>query len=410
MNARLIKTEADHAAALARIDAIFEARPGTPEGDELELLVHLVEEYEAARHPIDPPDPIEAIKFRMEQGGLKQVDLVSMIGNKSKVSEVLSGKRPLSLAMIRRLHKELGIPAHVLIRETGQTLSVVYEGVNWNDFPIAQMVKRQWFPGFRGRTGDLLERAEETLGPLLFPGGQDCRNNAMAARQRVRNGSVHDDHALWAWQARVRQLAESLELGAYDPKGMSAAFIRLVLSLSPLEDGPIQARRLLAKSGVGMVVLDYLPGTHLDGAAMLRTDGHPVVALTLRHDRLDNFWFTLAHELAHVVLHLSKGDTSAFMDDLENPSAKSDKEREADVLAKDCLIPAADWAQVKGLPMPTDAKIHELAVRTHIHPAIVAGRIRFERHNYTILNHLVGQRVVRRLFPAFKAGEAHDES
>ena len=102
MNAKLIKNEADHAAALARIEDIFDALPGTPEGDELELLVHLIDEYEAAHHAIEPPDPIEAIKFRMEQGGLKQADLVPFIGNKSKVSEVLNRKRPLSLAMIRR--------------------------------------------------------------------------------------------------------------------------------------------------------------------------------------------------------------------------------------------------------------------------------------------------------------------
>lgn len=406
MNVRLIKTDAEHAAALARIEMIFDARPGTPDGDELELLVHLVEGYEAAHHSIDPPDPIEAIKFRMEQGGLKQVDLVPFIGNKSKVSEVLSGKRPLSLAMIRNLHKGLGIPAHVLIREPGKMLSPLYEGVNWNDFPIAEMVKRQWFPGFRGRTGDLIERAEETLGPLLFPGGQDCRERPLAARQRVRNGSAHDDHALWAWQARVRELAESLTLGPYDPEAMSAELIRSVMGLSRLDDGPIQARRLLAESGVGMIILHYLPGTHLDGAAMLRADGHPVVALTLRHDRLDNFWFTLAHELAHVVLHLSKGDASTFMDDLERQSSGNDKERDADALAKESLIPAEAWEQANVLQMPTEVKIRELAIRTHIHPAIVAGRIRFERHNYRIFNHVVGQRVVRRLFPAYKSGVA----
>ncbi len=130
MNAKLIKNEADHGAALARIEKIFNARPGTPKGHELELLVHLVEAYEAAHHPIEPPDPIEAIKFRMEQSGLRQADLVPFIGNKSKVSEVLNRKRPLSLAMIRALHKGLGIPARVLIEEPGTALSPVYEGID----------------------------------------------------------------------------------------------------------------------------------------------------------------------------------------------------------------------------------------------------------------------------------------
>lgn len=119
MNVRLIKTKADHEAALKRIDEMFDARPGTVEGDELELLIRLVEEFEAERYPIAMPDPIDALKFRMEQQGLKQADLVPYIGNKSKVSEVLNRKRPLSLAMIRRLHNELGIPAEVLVQEPG---------------------------------------------------------------------------------------------------------------------------------------------------------------------------------------------------------------------------------------------------------------------------------------------------
>lgn len=124
MNIRLIKTNRDHKAALKRIDEIFDARPGTAEYDELELLLHLVEEFEAAQYPIAMPDPIDAIKFRMEQQGLKQTDLVPYIGNKSKVSEVLNRKRPLSLSMIRKLHKGLGIPAEVLVQEPGKRTHV----------------------------------------------------------------------------------------------------------------------------------------------------------------------------------------------------------------------------------------------------------------------------------------------
>jgi HTH-type transcriptional regulator/antitoxin HigA len=321
------------------------------------------------------------------------------------VSEVLSGKRPLSLAMIRALHKGLGVPAHVLIQESGKALSPVYEGVNWREFPLAEMLKRQWFPGFKGRANDLREKAEEVLGPLLFPGGRDCREREMAARQHIRRGSTYDGHALWAWQARVLQLADAQQLGAYDANAMTPDLIRSVVCLSGLDDGPVQARRLLARTGVGMVILHYLPGTHLDGAAMLRHDGHPVVAVTLRHDRLDNFWFTLAHELAHVVLHLAKGDTSTFMDDLEAQPSSDTQEKEADSLAANSLIPAEEWKRSRVIQTPADENIRDLAVRTRVHPAIVAGRIRFECRNYKILNHLVGRRAVRRLFPAYRAGE-----
>ena len=113
---KVIKTERDHKRALERVDELFAAKPGTPEGDELELWLLLIEKYEEEVFPVDLPDPIEAIRFRMDQANLKQKDLVPMIGSKSKVSEILAGKRDLSLAMIRKLVDELGIPAGVLLR------------------------------------------------------------------------------------------------------------------------------------------------------------------------------------------------------------------------------------------------------------------------------------------------------
>lgn len=99
------------------MEEIFHSEPGTPEFDEMELLVSLVERYEDEKYPIEAPDPISAIKFRMEQQGLKNKDLIPYIGNKSKVSEVLSGKRSLSLNMIRKLHDGLDIPLESLIKE-----------------------------------------------------------------------------------------------------------------------------------------------------------------------------------------------------------------------------------------------------------------------------------------------------
>lgn len=119
---KLIKTEADYEAALARIEEVFAAHPGTPEGDELELLTLLVERYEEQEFPVALPDPVTAIRFRMEQEGLKQKDLAPFIGSQSKVSEVLSGQRSLSLAMIRNLICGLGIPAEVLLQKPGGPL------------------------------------------------------------------------------------------------------------------------------------------------------------------------------------------------------------------------------------------------------------------------------------------------
>ena len=122
MKPKLVKNEADYKTTLARIEEIFNAKLGSPEGDELDLLVTLVELYEEKAYRINLPDPITAIRFRMEQQGLKAKDMVPYIGSAPKVSEVLSGKRRLSLTMIRNLVNGLGIPAEVLLQELGAKL------------------------------------------------------------------------------------------------------------------------------------------------------------------------------------------------------------------------------------------------------------------------------------------------
>ena len=120
MKPRMIKTDEDYETALARVEQIFSARPGTPTGDELELLLLLIENYEDQAFPMELPDPVAAIRFRMEQQDLVPKDLVPFIGSKSKVSEVLAGKRSLSLSMIRKLTVGLGIPAVVLLQEPNE--------------------------------------------------------------------------------------------------------------------------------------------------------------------------------------------------------------------------------------------------------------------------------------------------
>ncbi len=120
MDIRPIHTEEDCKAALKEISTLMDSDPyaGTPEGDRLDILATLVKAYEAKHVPIAAPDPVEAIKFRMEQSGLSVKDMEPLIGKSNRVYEVLNRKRPLTLAMIRRLHRKLGIPAEVLIAET----------------------------------------------------------------------------------------------------------------------------------------------------------------------------------------------------------------------------------------------------------------------------------------------------
>jgi len=114
MKIRPIRTQEDYEAALARIEEIFDAEPDTPDGDELEILASLVETYEEKNYPVGLPDPIEAIKIRMEDLGLNRKDLESAIGSKGRVSEILNRKRPLTLPMVQRLSEKLGLATEVL--------------------------------------------------------------------------------------------------------------------------------------------------------------------------------------------------------------------------------------------------------------------------------------------------------
>ena len=113
---KIIKCESDYTEALGRLSSLMDAVPGSPEEDDLELLSLVIEKYEEEHFPIDLPDPVEAIKFRMEQQGLTRRDLEQIIGTRTRIAEVLNRKRGLSIGMIRRLHERLGIPAEVLIR------------------------------------------------------------------------------------------------------------------------------------------------------------------------------------------------------------------------------------------------------------------------------------------------------
>jgi len=397
MTPKLIKTEADYEAALGRIEALFDAKLGTSEGDELDLLVTLVELYEEKAFPIGLPNPIDAIKFRMEQQGLKGKDLVPYIGSPSKVSEVLSGKRPLSLTMIRNLVNGLGVPAEVLLQEGDAKLpsdTVLQKG---QYFPIAEMVKRGWFAGFQGTIEEAKNQLEDLLNGFVGKLGANRLIPAMN-RQHVRNGSEQDEYALMAWRIRVASVALEEALPVYKPKTVTPDFLRELAHLSYLDSGPLLAREFLNKSGIHLLCEPHLPKTHLDGAALKLPDGSPLVALTLRYDRLDNFWFTLFHELAHVALHLDQEGVDAFFDDLSSNGKKDECEKEADKLAAESLIPESEWEAAQLDSTSLASRVCDFAEKLRISPAIPAGRVRYEASDYKVFKELIGSGKVRAMF------------
>jgi HTH-type transcriptional regulator / antitoxin HigA len=396
-----IRTEKDYEAALLRIESLMDAEAETPEADELEVLATLVELYEEKHFPIDWPDPIAAIRFRMEQAGLTARDLIPLLGSRAKVSEVLSGKRSLTLQMIRALHEHLGIPAEVLLQQPGASLPDIPLDLDWSRFPLTAMAKLGWIKKSRNQKDnaekvmrELMERAGgiNVLPPALYKKNDGARRNAKM-----------NPYALKAWcyqllaEAREKRLLEVYREGA-----VTQAIAREMVGLSWSQAGPKLAQEFLGKYGIHVIYLPHLPRTHLDGAALMLQDGTPVIGLTLRYDRLDNFWFCLCHELAHVVLHLHKSTRDGFIDDLslgEVEGSEGDaRELEADAWAQEVLIPSEAWDSSSILAQPTPAAVTEFAHRLGIHPAIVAGRVRRELQNYRLLTHYVGSGEVRRYF------------
>lgn len=388
MNIKVIKSGNDYAQAMVRLTALMALDPkdGSKEDNELELLALVIEDYERKIVPPVTPDPIEAILFRMDQMKLARKDLEPYIGSTSKVSEVLSRKRPLSLPMIRRLHNGLDIPADVLIGgETGTKVVGEEPEMDYAKWPLKEMLARKCFGDFSGNAQRLKDYAEDLV--LKFMQGLLPKQTAPAflrAPLHQRGTRDADEYALLAWRLCVIKKARTNPAPRDYKKGViTAKWLKDLARLSAFDDGPRLAREQLGMAGITLVVEPHFKGTYLDGAAML-DEGRPIVAMTLRHDRLDNFWFVLMHELAHVAKHLDAANP-LFTDDLDSPDEQDRKEREADDMAGEALIPQAAWEKSAARTSHLTKDVVALAEKLGVHPAIVAGRVRHETKNYRIL-------------------------
>lgn len=391
---KLIKTARDHSQALKELERLMLLDPlaESVDSEKIELLGFLIETYENQKFPISPPTPVEAIRFRMEQGNLRQADLVPFIGSKSRVSEVLSGKRELTLTMVRKLHEGLGIPLKSLVQDEPAELP---PRIETEQYPVKEMFLRGFFSAaFGSDWSEAKDRAEEML-QQFFKGRQNEPIGALN-RQTTSKKSKVDLDALHAWRCRVLDLAASLNLPKYDQEVLSDALIDQLKALSQLSDGPLLVRKRLGEVGIALILEMQLPGTHLDGAAMWHPNGFPVIALTLRYDRLDNFWFTLFHELGHVCRHLGSNPGEGFLDTDIDSVSENEIEREADQFALNAFITEEQWDRLGSLGFAHEIK--SAAKRLAIHPAIIAGRLRREAGDYRKHRTLIGQGAVKKLF------------
>lgn len=396
---KLIKSQEDYEIALFSLDELMDKDElSESERNRLELLAHLIEEYENVKFPYSSPDPVEAIKFRMEQAGLKQKDLIPFIGDKSQVSLVINNKKPLTLSMIRALHVGLEIPLDSLILKEQKRLVPEVKGVDWNLFPITKMYNQNkdvYFPGINASLKAIKDDIERYIKDLFEPYKDIVFANNLF-RRNSRLSEKYDKYALIAWLSAICRLADQTEHNYEFEIGKKELILSQLRMISTFDEGPKLAKEFLRKVGIRLVVLKHLPKTYLDGVS-LELHNKPVIGMTLRYDRVDYFWFTLFHELGHVFQHLNNNEESTILDNLD-VEANSDIEKQADKFAVDYLMPESEIDEAGLLEDYSTERIIEFAYQKQIHPAIVAGRIRKRKENYYILNPLVGHGEVRKQF------------
>ena len=323
--------------------------------------------------------------------GMSQTDLAERLGMKAQQIQryEASNYAGANLERLINISKVLNVHIIGLFEREDASKGVVFswgdvDDVVWRQFPAREMAKRGWFD--MPRKADVYERARDYFMRVAGPQFASAYH-----RKKMHSDSRPNEYALLAWQARILERARELvEIHAPPEFVQDDRWIADLAALTSRSDGPKRAQALLLSKGIVLTTERHLSGTYLDGGAMLDRDGRPVIGLTLRYDRLDNFWFVLFHELGHVFMHLMDGVRYDFFD--EEGTTENDKiEREADQFALDSLIPEGKWDECLSRFALSEEAVQIDAKNLGIAASIIAGRIRKERSDYLILTSLVGQ-------------------
>lgn len=259
-----------------------------------------------------------------------------------------------------------------------------------------EMVRRKWFQP--GSIKDKVAERGEALFDFLF--GRCASRPAFAmfkGRRISAQRDLFEEISTMAWIAHVTDTAQSQPCKVpFKASNISDEFVHRLVRLSVRNDGPKQALEAVRGIGINVVIEGGLPGMSVDGASFHTRGVGPILTMTLRYDRLDNFWFTLLHELGHIALHLADPSDDVFIDSMEDgQNIDQEAEAEADAFAKDGLIPRDTWLRSDARRLGSESSVVTLAKQLGIHTAIVAGRIRYERKEFRIFNDLVGVGDVR---------------
>jgi HTH-type transcriptional regulator/antitoxin HigA len=372
------------------------------------VLVSMLEGYERVR---SGEFSAFAESWRAEPGviliiariarGLSQAELATQLGMREQQLQRYESERyrSISLQNFRRVAAVLNVEVRAVIEtpESNPLSSSKFTIAHQPDIPDDQLKviiehakESQWFDIPRTPTDQVrvvLEYISESHARFGSPG---------LLRTGLKSLDLRQDALLAAWRARVIQRAESSTAEVKTTfDHLDISWLKELIQLSALPNGAVRAVRLVIDKGIFVVIEPQLKGLKLDGAAFL-SGGMPIIGLTLRNDRIDNFWFTLLHELAHVYLHYLTGLASGFFDEELEQEKTDGLEVEADQFASSMLIPPEAWRLSPARISRSADSIEGFADQLGIHPAIVFGRVRKERNNYSIFSDRVGFGLVKK--------------
>lgn len=277
---------------------------------------------------------------------------------------------------------------------------------DWQKFPVNEVIKRGWIS--KTEEHSIKETFKDWFGNAIGPYGTPSFH-----RKKISDDENTNKEAILTWEARILQLADQdLQDSSISDFELDERWLKDLVRITIYEDGPVLAKETLKQNGILLVIEKHLSGTHLDGAAMLSHEGVPIIGLTLRFDRLDYFWFTLFHELGHVFCHLYSNSNFVFFD--QRSSSDNDEtsdsnqfwgdnlEVQANKFALNKLIEPADWDTCFSRFSTSEKSVKADASRLGIHPSIIAGRIRNERSNFSILSNLIGQGMLHKHFKSYE--------
>ncbi|MFZ2492263.1 MAG: helix-turn-helix domain-containing protein [Thermoanaerobaculia bacterium] len=333
--------------------------------------------------PAEAFPPGEFLRDEMEERGWSQVDLAEVLGKPTAaVNELVLGKREITPATARSLAEAFGTSAQYwlnlestyrLYLEAQKRTSdgaVARRAKLYEKAPVKDMIRRGWISG--SSNIDVLERDVcDFLGIEAID--DEAPELAHAARKSASYGSVTP--ALRAWLCRARAIASTAPVSATFEKESTRRAISELQLILPAAADVRQVARILAENGIRMVVVETISKAKVDGVTMWLDDRSPVIALSLRYDRIDWFWFTLLHELVHVTR--GDGKTIPIVDDLDERDDAPDSERTANAQAQEWLVPADEMNDfiARTTPLYSRVKVENFAKRIKVHPGIVVGQL-----------------------------------